>query len=114
MQEFRDAIPGEELVEASPDFVGVTDVADLIGCSRQSIRKLMVTCADSFPAAVPEGSQSLWHLRPVLLWFARTQQRAIDRGLIDVSGVTMSLNIAKEVRRLPDEGLPDDLDALFA
>jgi hypothetical protein len=35
--------PGAELVEASPDFVGLTDVADLVGCSRQNIRKLMLT-----------------------------------------------------------------------
>lgn len=42
VQEVRGAIPGVELVEASPDFVGLTDVADLVGCSRQNIRKLMI------------------------------------------------------------------------
>lgn len=114
VQAVKAAIPGVELVEASPDFVGVTDVADLIGCSRQNIRKLMVTHADTFPAAVHEGSQAFWHLRPVLLWFAETQQRAIDRALIEVSEVTMSLNIAKETRCLPGAGLPKELETLFA
>ena len=38
VQAVKDAIPGAELVEASPDFVGLTDVADLVGCSRQNIR----------------------------------------------------------------------------
>jgi hypothetical protein len=43
VQKVRTAIPVAELVEASPDFVGLTDVADLVGCSRQNIRKLMLT-----------------------------------------------------------------------
>lgn len=114
VQEVRSAIPGAELAEASPDFVGLTDVADLIGCSRQNMRKLMLSNAATFPAAVHEGSQAFWHLRPVLDWLADTQKRAIDRALIDVSEVTMNLNIAREARRLPGAGLPEELDALFA
>lgn len=31
------AIPGAALVEAAPDFVGLTDVARFLGCSRQSL-----------------------------------------------------------------------------
>lgn len=114
MHGVRNAIPGAELVEASPDFVGLTDVADLIGCSRQNIRKLMITHSATFPAAVHEGSQAFWHLRPVLLWFAETQKRGTDRALFEVSEVTMSLNITKEARRLPGAGLPEELEALFA
>lgn len=108
------AIPGAELVEASPDFVGLTDVADLVGCSRQNMRKLMISNAATFPVAVHEGSQSLWHLRPVLAWFSETQKRSIDQSLIEVSDVTMKVNIARETRRLPGAGLPEELEALFA
>lgn len=114
VQAVKAAIPGVELVEASPDFVGVTDVADLIGCSRQNIRKLMVTHADTFPAAVHEGSQAFWHLRPVLDWFVQSEKRTVDRALLEVSEVTMNLNIARQARRLPGAELPRELEALFA
>lgn len=107
------AIPGAELVEASPDLVGLTDVADLVGCSRQNMRKLMVAHLATFPAAVHEGTQSLWHLRPVLGWFRDTQKRAIDAALLEVSEVTMRLNVANAARRL-GQALPRDFATLFA
>jgi hypothetical protein len=114
VQAVKSAIPGAELVEASPDFVGLTDVADLVGCTRQNIRKLMISNLATFPVAVHEGSQALWHLRPVLAWFSETQKRSIDRSLIEVSEVTMKVNIAKETRRLPGGELPKELEMLFA
>lgn len=114
VQAIKGAIPGVELVEASPDFVGLTDVADLVGCSRQNIRKLMINNQATFPIAVHEGSQAFWHLRPVLAWFSENQKRPIDRSLIEVSEATMKVNIAKEARRLPGAGLPSELNGLFA
>src|SRR5471030_1701492 len=42
LEDVKRAVPGAKLVEAAPDFVGLTDVADLVGMSRQNIRKLMV------------------------------------------------------------------------
>ena len=114
VQAVKAAIPGAELVEASPDFVGLTDVADLVGCTRQNIRKLMVNNLATFPDAVHEGAQAIWHLRPVLAWFSETQKRAIDRSLIEVSEVTMKVNIAKQTRRLSGARLTRELEALFA
>jgi hypothetical protein len=76
----------------------------LVGCSRQNIRKLMITHPATFPVAVHEGTQAFWHLRPVLLWFSETQKHAIDRVPIEVSEVTMNVNIAKKARRLPGAG----------
>jgi len=72
VQAVKAAIPGAELVEASPDFVGLTDVADLVGCTRQNIRKLMINNLATFPLAVHEGSQAIWNLRPMLAWFSET------------------------------------------
>lgn len=43
VQEIRSATPNTELTETSPGSVGETDVANLVGCSRQNIRKLMLT-----------------------------------------------------------------------
>lgn len=109
----RQAIPGAELVEASPDLVGLTDVADLVGCTRQNIRKLMLGNVATFPVAMHEGSQSLWHLSPVLAWFSETQKRPIDRSLVEVSEVTMKVNFAREARRLAG-ALPKEIDVLLS
>ena len=59
LEAVKRAIPGVTLIEASPDFVGLTEVADLIGCSRQNMRKLMIGNAATFPDAVHQGTQSL-------------------------------------------------------
>jgi hypothetical protein len=112
VRDVKRAIPGVKLVEASPDFVGLSDIAELVGCTRQNIRKLMITNAATFPVAVHEGTQSLWHLRPVLDWFAETQKRPMDRALVEVSEVTMKVNIASDARRVPD--LEEDIEALLA
>lgn len=114
VQAVKTAIPGAELVEASPDFVGLTDVADLLGCSRQNIRKLMVANPATFPAAVHEGAQALWHLHPVMVWFAKTQKRTLDRALVEVSEAAMLVNFAKEAQRLPSAGVPNALKRLLA
>ena len=58
------AIPGATLVEAAPDFVGLTDVAELIGMSRQNIRKLMLSHRPPFPLPVHDGKTAIWHLAP--------------------------------------------------
>jgi hypothetical protein len=112
VRDVQRAIPGVQLVEASPDFVGLSDVADLLGCTRQNIRKLMITNAATFPVAVHEGTQWFWHLRPVLDWFAETQKRPIARALIEVSDATMKINIASNARRV--SGMEKDIEALFA
>lgn len=114
VQAVKSAIPGAELVEASPDFVGLTDVADLVGCTRQNMRKLMISNLATFPVAVHEGSQAVWHLRPVLAWFSETQKRPINPSLIEVSEVTMQVNIANEKRRLRGAELPRELEVIFA
>ena len=108
------AIPGAELVEASPDFVGLTDVAHLVGCTRQNIRKLMLVNAATFPAAVHDGSQAIWPLRPVLEWFCQTQKRTIDPRLIEVSEATMKVNVARQARRFGGARLAKEVEGFFA
>lgn len=108
----RQAIPGAALVEASPDLVGLTDVAELVGCTRQNVRKLMLGNVATFPVAIHEGSQSLWHLSPVLAWFSENQKRPIDRSLIEVSEVTMKVNVAREARRLAG-AVPKEIEVLL-
>lgn len=114
VRDVRKAIPDAMLVEASPDFVGLTDVAEIAGFSRQNMRKLMLGSVATFPIAVHEGKPALWHLAPVLEWLARQQKRPVDRVLLEVAKATMELNIAKETRQLSGVVLPRKLEALFA
>ncbi len=102
IRDVKSAIPDAVLIEVGPDFVGITDVADLIGVSRQNIRKLIVNHAASFPTAVHEGTSAIWHLRHVLEWFkAKGLYEKSVYSLFEISRVAMEVNITKEVKRLP-------------
>lgn len=114
LRNVRRAIPGATLVEASPDFVGLTDVAEMAGFSRQNMRKLMLANMQTFPVAVHDGNPALWHLATVLSWLAEKQDRLVDPALLDVARTTMAVNIAKEARQLTGAVLPKRLEQLFA
>jgi hypothetical protein len=114
LRDVQRAIPGAALVEASPDFVGLTDVADLLGFSRQNMRKLMVANPATFPAAVHDGKPALWHLASVLDWLVEQQRRTVDASLRDVANATMLLNVARETLKLPGATLPRRLKSLLA
>jgi hypothetical protein len=92
----KKAIPRAQLLEASPDYVGLTDVAELIGVTRQNMRKLMLAHAESFPAPLHEGSAAVWHLAPVLKWLKARGTYHIEQPLLDVAHIAMQINLAKE------------------
>ncbi len=100
LKDVKKAVPGAQLIEVSPDFVGLTDVAELIGVSRQNMRKLMLTHVDSFPAPVHEGSPALWHLAPVLQWLGNRGAYRVEQALLDVAHIAMQINLAKEANGL--------------
>lgn len=106
IRDVRNAIPEARLVEAAPDLVGVTDMADLFEFSRQNMRKLVQTHRDSFPLPLHEGHSSLWHLADVLEWFDR-QGRTVDPTLHEVARESMQVNVAREAARLrrPDDAV---------
>jgi len=112
LADVRRAVPSATLIEAAPDLVGLTDVADVVGVSRQNMRKLMLSHAD-FPAPVHAGSTSLWHLADVLDWLQAKGNYAVAPELLDVARVTLQVNLAKEARRLSD-AMADELEALVA
>lgn len=93
----KQAIPGVKLIEATPDLVGLTDVADIIGCSRQYMRKLMITSGPRFPVPVHEGKAALWRLSKVLMWLKDSKQYQVEDRLLEVAHTNMQLNIAREV-----------------
>lgn len=101
IKQVKQVIPGAKLVEATPDLVGLTDIADVIGCSRQNMRKLMLA-AENFPTPVHEGKTALWRLFRVLIWLRDSKDYEIEQELLDVADTAMRLNIASETVDLDD------------
>lgn len=88
------AIPGASLVEAKPDLVGLTDVADILNCSRQNIRKYAIGYPD-FPRPAVTGKFQLWHL-----WeLAKFDKFSIPETIIEMSKVAWKLNLDLQNRK---------------
>ena len=94
--DIKGAIPSAKLIEAAPDFVGLTDVAEVIGVTRQNMRKLMVSHAMSFPTPVHEGSSSVWHLAEVMAWLRGRGTYKVEPAVFEVALAAMQINLAKE------------------
>jgi hypothetical protein len=100
LSDVKRVIPSARLIEAAPDFVGLTDVAEVVGMTRQNMRKLMLTHATSFPAPIHEGSTTLWHLAAVLAWFKAKGSYELKQQIVDVAVAAMQINLAKELLQL--------------
>lgn len=100
IEQVKSVIPDAQLIEATPDFVGLSDIAEVVGYSRQNIRKLMLNNLASFPLPIHEGSFAIWHLASVLDWLKEGKGYAIDDSLRDLAKATMQLNLAKETSKL--------------
>ena len=85
------AFPTAKLVEASPDWVGLTDAAELIGVSRQNMRKLMLSHPDHFPSPVHAGSTAIWHLTDILRFMQERALRA-PAHMVEIAQETQRLN----------------------
>ncbi|MCS4285017.1 putative DNA-binding transcriptional regulator AlpA [Pseudomonas sp. BIGb0278] len=94
------AVPQAHLVEVTPDLVGLTDVAEVVGVSRQNMRKLMLVHYLSFPAPVHEGNPSIWHLAEVLSWMQARQTYSFAQEIVDVAKVAMRLNVVRAHERI--------------
>ena len=111
LSDVQRAIPDASLVEATPDLVGLTDIANLLGFSRQYMRKLAVRKGSGFPPPVHEGKSAIWHLATVLSWFSDSKIREFDAALLEVAHVNMQCNLVKGVAKL-DKGMSNRLKGL--
>lgn len=96
MDDVKHAIPDAVFIEASPDLVGMTDMADVLGFSKQYMRKLILARRATFPLSFHAGKQNFWHLFTVLNWFQQQERREIPPSVIDVAEVNMQLNLLRE------------------
>ncbi len=94
----RSAVSDAVLIEASPDLVGLTDVASLLGVTRQNVRKLIISCDAPEPVPVHAGRPTIWRLAGVLRWLAREKHYPISPELLELAAATMQVNLAVEAR----------------
>jgi predicted DNA-binding transcriptional regulator AlpA len=109
----RRAIPDAKLVEVNPDLVGLTDIAELLGFTRQNMRKLMLRSGAEFPPPLHEGKPAIWHLSKILQWLKSKHTHQIDESLLDVASVSMQCNLLKGMREL-DPKISKRLRSLIA
>ena len=103
MKAVKKAIPTARLVEVCPDSVGLTDIAELVGVSRQNMRQLSLVHARNFPAPFHSGNVELWHLAHVLEWLKARGTYRIEQPLLDVALVAMQINLVKESKLIQGE-----------
>lgn len=96
----KQVIPTARFVEVSPDLASLTDMAELLGCSRQNARKLIVDNRPASPAPIYQGQVAIWHLADVLGWLQRAKGYDIDVSLLEVAEVTKALNLVREWQRV--------------
>ncbi|WP_256347675.1 helix-turn-helix transcriptional regulator [Pseudomonas gingeri] len=99
LQDVKRAIPDARLIEVLPDMVGLSDIADIVGVSRQNMRKLMLNHSASFPLAVHEGSASVWHLAEVLGWLDG-RGYDLDPLIIETAQAAQVINLTKATSKL--------------
>ena len=95
LSEVKAAVPGAQLIEAAPDFVGLTDVAEVVGVTRQNLRKLMLGYGDNFPLPVHEGSATVWHLADMLEWLKTKVAYQVEPTTLAVAQATKQINLVK-------------------
>lgn len=100
LADVKTAVPSATLIEVAPDLVGLTDVAELVGVSRQAMRKLMLSHSMTFPGPIHEGVLSIWHLADVLDWLKVRGTYSFDERVLEIAQVALGVNIAKEAKRL--------------
>ncbi|NOZ51671.1 MAG: DNA-binding protein [Gammaproteobacteria bacterium] len=106
-------IPDAQLIEATPDLVGLTDAAEILGFTRQNMRKLMLASGTPFPAPIHEGKSAIWHLSQVLTWLKERNNYQIEDTLLEIAKTNMQFNIVKQTHDI-DPGLQEDIRKLIA
>lgn len=103
----RQAAPDALLLEAAPDLVNLADLAELLGCSRQNLRKYATGDIRASQVAFPEpllsGNPSLWRLAEVAVWLDRHAPLRPPEGLAELARVTARLNLDIQRRRIEAE-----------
>ncbi len=98
VENVKEALPEAILVEASPDYVTITEISSYFGTSRQNTRKLF---EKDMPIPVHVGKPSMWHLSNVLEWFKNNNTaKAIDNNLFEIAQTNKAINSQRQMQRM--------------
>jgi hypothetical protein len=111
ISDVKSVIKNATLIEAMPDFVGLTETAKILGCTRQNIRNLLIKSEQRPPVPVYEGTPSIWHLAEILTWLREVKTYSIDESLLEVSKINMDFNIARSWQKV-EPSLRESIEAL--
>jgi hypothetical protein len=93
LADIKRLIPSAKLIEVGPDLVGLTEIAGIVGFSRQYMRKLVIKNCTTIPAPVHEGSTVLWHLVDMLRWLGHKGDYECPPGTFEVAELAKQLNL---------------------
>src|SRR5690554_788037 len=85
-------LPEATLTEVAPDYAGLTDIAAIVGVSRQQMRKNYEQNA-SFPAPVHAGTSTIWRLADVLDWISQHRNYSYNEQVRAVAQCAARINI---------------------
>jgi hypothetical protein len=103
IRDVRTAIPGAILVQAGPDLVGLSDMAEIFGYSRQNMRKYatgQIRARATFPPPSVVGDPSLWHLAEITAWLRLNTDVQPPADLCAVARAAAKINFEVERARL--------------
>lgn len=104
IEQVKIAIPNSEICYISPDIVGVSEIAKIMGCSRQYVRQL-INENPSFPIPIHSQNKSIWHLIYVLEWLKDNNK--------EVANLDNWIETAKFVRVFNNKHNREDIDRLY-
>lgn len=90
-QDVLKTLPQAQLIEAAPDYAGLTDIAEIVSVSRQQMRKIYEQ-ADSFPTPLHTGKSVIWHLAEVLDWLKENKNYSFDEQTHEIARASAKLN----------------------
>ena len=84
VKDVQEAIPDAELIELKPDLVGISDMALLLDCTRQNVRRMAAAENSTFPSPCVSGSVPLWHFYEVATWLLKNSRMKIRPKAEDI------------------------------
>ena len=100
VQDVQQAIPYAELIELKPDLVGISDMAALLECSRQNVRRMAMAENSTFPGPSVSGSVPLWHFYEVANWLLKNFRVKIKPRAEDVEVAKIAYRKNLDVQRM--------------
>ncbi len=90
------ALPKARLLEAKPDFVGPTDIADFYGISRQRVQVIVQSKLANVHAFTIVGNTQIYRLATVIDELAKHVKQDLDDSVREAAFAAMQLNLEAE------------------